>query len=245
MFVVSIMVFGVTFATLGLLEQVYGYERITVGMMMCWVGAVYCIVGLLPYLTAHRIDFRFWALSGLTLLAISCFTAQTLTVQSDLFELGTVVAMRAVGVALSLGPITAWALSSFTKELYPKGSSLITFIRQLGAVLGSGIIIMVADTRQPLHVQRYGEQIEAGLPRFEQYVAQIQTQLLRKRGSAPLQAQIQTRQLLFKDVNGQARISAILDAEYIIGWLIIAVIAILLLGLLYPSHRLSADPNLS
>ncbi|MEM1283568.1 MAG: MFS transporter [Chlamydiota bacterium] len=233
LFLVSIMVFGVTMATLQMLQNYYGYERWKLGVFMSFLGVQYALFGLLPYITSRYINFRIWALLGMTLLAYSCYSSQFLTIQSDEYELGAVVLTRGTGVSFSLGSLTVWALFCFDQEMYAKGTSIITFLRQLGGVLGSGVIGMIADTRLPFHLLRFGEQVNLYSAKFFQYTKNFDDHLISTRGSAPVEGSKQTTELIIDWLRAQAHIAGIIDAEYILGWLYLLMITLMVGSLIY------------
>lgn len=243
MFLVSIMVFGVTMATLQMLQEIYLYEWWKLGTFMSLIGVMYCLVGLIPSVTSKYIDFRFYALLGMFLLAYSCFQAQSITIQSDKYELGAVILLRAAGVSLSLGSLTVWALLPFDEAMYAKGSSLITFIRQLGGVLGSGMIMTFADMRRPFHALRFGEQVDIYSGRFMQYTKEYATTLTSSRGVPESESMWQTNEYLRTWIENQAQIQGILDAEYILGWLFSAMFLIMLSTLIYVHFPLRANTS--
>lgn len=233
LFFVSMMVFGVTMATLQMLQDYYGYERWKLGLFMSLLGFQYALFGLLPYLTSRYINFRVWAVLGMALIAYSCYISQFLTIQSDHYELGTVILTRATGVSFSLGPLTVWALFCFDQEMYAKGASLVTFLRQLGGVLGSGLIGMIADTRLPFHALRFGEQVNIYSARFMQYTKDFNEFLTTTRGSSAPESTRQTTTLIIDWIKAQAHIAGILDAEYILGWFYVLMLVLMIGSLIY------------
>jgi MFS transporter, DHA2 family, multidrug resistance protein len=237
LFLVSTMVFGVTMATLQMLQDYYGYERLKLGLFMSSLGIIYALLGLIPGITSKYINFRIWALLGVALLTYSCFISQTLTIQSDHYELGAVILLRAIGVSFSLGSLTVWALFCFDSEMYAKGTSIVTFMRQLGGVLGSGIIGMIADTRLPFHALRFGEQVNTQSARFMQYTQQLTNTLTTTKGSPPIESSKQTTELIITWIKAQAHISGILDAEYILGWFFLAMLILMAGSLVYVHGR--------
>ncbi|NGX57936.1 MAG: Multidrug export protein EmrB [Chlamydiae bacterium] len=225
MLVVGFMVFGVTLATLGILQNIYNYEWIRLGWFMSLVGFTYFAVGAIPSLTIRWINPRVFIYIGLGLIAASCFLSQSITIQSDKYEIGAIVFLRSSGIALSLGPIAVLSLSVFEGDAYAKGSSLINFIRMLGGVFGSALIQLISAYRMPFHSLRFGEMVNVESARYQQYFAELFTTITEK-GSNPELGVHQTRELIIEWITSQAEIAAILDAEYVLGWVVIGVMVI-------------------
>ncbi len=233
MLFVGFMVFGVTMATLGILQQYYGYEWIRLGEFMSLVGFTYFIVGAIPPLFSRYVNFRIFAFIGLSLVIASCFLSQSITIQSDMYQIGTIVFLRSSGVALSLGPITVIALSPFGQDLYAKASTVVNLVRMLGGVFGSAVIQLITAYRAPYHALRFGEMVNTESAEYRQYFAAYRETLENFRGTSPGLAARQTRQIIIDWINAQAEIAGILDAEYIIGWILLISLIVLSIGVCF------------
>ena len=240
---VGFMVFGVTMSTLGILQDFYGYEWIRLGAFMSIVGFTYFVVGAIPPLLFPYVNFRIFAYIGLAMIAASCFLSQSITIQSDKYQIGAIVVLRSSGVALALGPITILALSPFGQDLYAKASTIVNLFRMLGGVFGSALIQMIAAYRKPAHALWFGEMVNTQSGEYRQYFAEYRTTLENFRGSAPALSGEQTKLLITDWIRAQAEIAAILDAEFIIGCILLAFMGILAIGGLFHYLEYRALPT--
>ncbi|MGA8164834.1 MAG: MFS transporter [Waddliaceae bacterium] len=216
--IVGFMVFGGTVVMISLLETVYLFERLTIGWFVGMIGFIYLLFGIIPIIFANMLQPRVFILIGLSLVIISCFMYQKLTIQSDKWEIGTYQAIMSIGIALILGPLTVVSLSVLTPEEIPKGTALFSFLRMIAATFGSAIIKMIMAIREPFHSLRFGEQVVVNSARFEQEFRALSQYIIQNASSAPVKGRDQATQLLIAYINQQARISALTDALYILGW---------------------------
>jgi len=240
MLIVGFLVFGVTLASLGMMQIFYGYEWIRLGWFMSIVGFTYFFVGAIPTLTIRYINPRVYVYGGLLIIALSCLFAQSITIQSNKYEIGMIIFMRSTGVALTLGPLTIHALSSFDRAFYPKGASIINFIRMLGGVFGSALIQLISAYRTPFHSLRFGEMVDVQSAEYRRYFYEYWQTAVSARGSSPKLGAEQTREIIIQWIQDQAKIAALLDAEYLLG---MAIFTMLGLHLFFYLLRISRDQS--
>ncbi|MGE3953741.1 MAG: MFS transporter [Parachlamydiales bacterium] len=234
MAIVGVMIFGVTLTSIGMLETIYRYEKWTVGWFLSSIGLIYCLGGILPSLLVHRVPPVAFALVGIALITLSCFIDHSYTVQSTMGQLFVVISMRAVGVSLTLGPITTFALSDLPHDIAPRGAAIVTFIRQMGGAFGSGIIQTIQITREAYHNARFGEMVNVYSPRYEQFYRTLDTHL--STASGPVRGGEQSTQLIIADILNQSKLASLLDAIWIFGWVFLGLLLTMIALLVY--HRM-------
>lgn len=232
MLATGFMVFGVTLDSIGIVQNIYGYEWVRLGWFMSIVGFIYFFVGIIPSLTIRYIDPRIYIILGMSLIAYGCMMAQSLTIQSDRFQIWTVVAVRSVGVSLSLGPIAVYSLSIFEGDSYAKGATLIQFVRMLGAVFGSALIGLIAAYRRPFHFLRFSEMVDIESAQYRRSFAELFRSMTEK-GSSPSQGFYQSKEYIINWIASQADLAGILDAEYILGWVVTIMLLLFATGMFF------------
>lgn len=228
MLFVGFLVFGVTLASIGMLQTFYGYEWIRLGAFMSVVGFIYFFVGFIPAALIRYVNVRVFIYLGMSMTAVSCLLAQTLTIQSDKYEIGAIIFLRSAGIALTLGPLNVLALSNFDRNLYGKGASIITLIRMLGAVFGSALIQLIATYREQFHALRFGEMVNTESASYRRYFSEAFTSMVAERGQTPVLGKVETRGMIINWIENQANISALLDAEFILGCAIALILFLLI-----------------
>ncbi len=237
MAIVGVMVFGVTLTSIGMLENLYRYEKWTVGWFLSSIGFIYCFGGILPSLLVKRVSPIVFVLLGITLITASCFVSHHITIQSDKGQIFTIVAMRAVGVGLTLGPITSFALTDLPPDIAPRGAAIVTFIRQMGGAFGSGIIQTIQITREAFHNLRFGEMVNVYSPRYQQFYRALNTRISEEVSSGPVKGGEQSTQLIITDIMNQSKIASLVDAIWIFGWIFGALLLVMIVVLVWHRYR--------
>ncbi|MBS0622499.1 MAG: MFS transporter [Verrucomicrobia bacterium] len=223
-FLLGMMVFGVTVVSIQMLEEVFLYERMRIAYLLAPIGISYLLFGSLSILVRRWIPPLFWVLPSLGLIAYSCWLSQGVTVQSDQWQIGRIIALRAAGVGLAIGPITLLAVHRFPKEVAQRGSVIVNTCRMLGATFGSATVGMIVSLRAPLHVDRFASMINPHSPAYQKQAAFLRTQM---------PGVISMKEYVFASVKGQAQLAALIDALYLLGWAMVGVMTLIALLMLY------------
>jgi MFS transporter, DHA2 family, multidrug resistance protein len=228
MFFVGAMLFG-TGTTYGpLLEENFLYSKSKIGLLLAPFGLVFGMMGSCSSYLTRIVDMRIISLIGMSLITASCFLNHGITIQSDHAQLLTVLLIRAVGLGLSLGPLTALALSEVSAEDTPQASVAVTIFRQMGGAFGGSILALIQMTREVFHTQRFGEQIDIYSARFEQHLTEMTIHLQQTTGASLAEAKKQAILLLINNAERQSSILSLNDAYYIIGWVLCLVLALII-----------------
>ena len=240
--VIGFMIFGVTIELMGILQNIYLYEYWMVGKFVCVVGFIYLVFGVVTTVLSRLISPRFFILFGLLLIIYSSFAHQNITIQSEPSQIGWLLAIRSVGIALVIGPLTAQALSPFAQIDACHAVALLTFFRQMAATFGSSLIAMIVAIRMPYHALRFGEQVNIYSARFHNYFMELNRHITEGIGQGNYLGHKQTTDLIIQGIVGQAEIASLNDAITILGMATV-VIALLISGLMiycaywgYSSH---------
>lgn len=216
---VGFMVFGITIALIGILQNIYLYERWMIGKFVSVVGFIYLFFGALTTALSSLVQPRWFILSGLVIISVSCFIHQNITILSTPWQIGGVLALRSVGIAIVLGPLTVQALSPFTNEKSMRAVALVIFSRQMAATFGSALIDLIIAERQPFHSLTFGEQVDIHSARYQQYNKSLSLYLSEYKGQGAYLSSKQAKDMILQWIKDQATIASLNDAVYILGWL--------------------------
>jgi MFS transporter, DHA2 family, multidrug resistance protein len=222
MLVVGLMVFGVILVSIDMLQGVFRYEPMRVGMVMSTIGFTYFVVGFIPGLLRKWVAMEWYILPGLGLVALSCWMSQHITIQSGPHDLIRIFIVRASGIALVIGPLTVLALSRVPEHLAHKGSVVILYLRLIIAAYGSSIVLTIKNTRAPFHMLRFGEMVNTQSARYKQYIAELSTSLI-ERGLTASEAAEQAKLQVAGRIVDQAELAGLIDAIYILGWAVVGL----------------------
>jgi hypothetical protein len=143
-----------------------------------------------------------------------------------------------LGIALSLGPATALALSEIPIALSGAASVLIILARQVGGTIGSLCAQVAVIERQEFHNEMFGAQVNATSPVFQEVNRHLQTHLMRNTGAMPGEAVVQAEALVRGNVLTQSHATSINDAFFMLGIILLVITLGLILEMALPRHRL-------
>lgn len=226
--IIGVILFGTINLIPDVLEFQLRYEKWKIGLLMLSSGLVFGVVGPLAGFLSKMIDVRLLALFGLVLLAISCFMNMPLTIHSDQWQFTWMLIVRSIGVAISIGPITALGLSEVPKEILAEGTTLITFARQIGGAFGSSIMGLIIVDRREFHNQMFGAQVDPYSPAFQNVVGQVTYRLKDVAGFTSETATKHAKAALADNIVSQSQMAATNDAYFVIG--IVTSLLALVLG---------------
>ncbi|MCB1072940.1 MAG: MFS transporter [Chlamydiia bacterium] len=221
------------FSTITYLSEIFEkelhYSKYYIGILQIPFGLYIGVCGSISGLLTKVIGIRIPAILGISLVAISCFTQHSITIQSDHSQYFLLQALRGIGIGFSLGPFTALALKRIRLENIGQAAVIVTLFRQFGGALGSIIIGLIKSMRFPFHLLRFGEQMNLNSPALENHLSNVDTLLVDQGGSIPTiepyspqglteAASVRGLTELREYAAAQAQILSINDAYYLIGW---------------------------
>src|SRR5699024_5198325 len=119
-------------------------------------GAV--VMGLMSPLTGRIFDkfgARLLAITGFTLVTLTTFMLARLTVDTSFTYLASVNAVRMLGTAMMIMPVTTAALNQLPQRMIPHGTAVNNTMRQIAASVGTAVLVtvMTGAARDP---EEYG-----------------------------------------------------------------------------------------
>ena len=137
------------------MQNMAGYSAMDSGLVLL-PGAM--IMGLMSPVTGRifdRFGAKALALIGFTLVAVTSFMLAVLTLETSFAYLATVNAVRMLGTAMVIMPVTTAALNQLPPRLIPHGAALNNTLRQVAASVGTAglVTVMTVSARDP---QEYG-----------------------------------------------------------------------------------------
>ena len=112
------------------------------------------VMGLMSPVTGRVFDAvgaKWLAITGFALLTGSTFMLSTLSLETSFTYLASVNAVRMLGTAMVIMPVTTAALNQLPQRLIPHGAALNNTLRQIAASVGTAVLVtvMVASSRDP------------------------------------------------------------------------------------------------
>lgn len=154
MAVFMVMIGGTTILPL-YMQNMIGFSAVESGLALLPGAAV---MGLSSPVTGRIFDLfgaRWLALVGLTIIAVTTFMFGFLTTDTTFAYIAIVNAVRMLGTAMVMMPVTTAALNELSPKLVPHGTAMNNTMRQISASIGTAVLVTIM-TSTALDPKRYG-----------------------------------------------------------------------------------------
>jgi MFS family permease len=129
-----------------LMQNMLGFTAFESGLMLL-PGAL--IMGFMNPITGRIFDkfgAKWLAVTGLLLISVTTFMFTNLTPQTTFMYLATVNAVRMLGVAMVMMPVTTAGLNQLPNRLIPHGTAMNNTMRQVSGAVGTALLVTVMTT---------------------------------------------------------------------------------------------------
>ncbi len=151
--------YGITYLLPMYLAQVQGYNAQQIGWTIMWNGAPQLLLMPLAAGLLKKVDARIVLTFGLTAMGASCFLNSAMTNLTAYDQLKLSQLIRAVGMPMTIVPLTALAIGGIEQEQNGSASALFNMLRNLGGSIGIALLATQLDLREKLHSVRLGESV--------------------------------------------------------------------------------------
>jgi MFS transporter, DHA2 family, multidrug resistance protein len=220
--------FGSVYLLPAYLGQVQHYNSEQIGSVLAWTGLPQLLlIPLVPKLM-QRFDARYIAATGLLLFAYSSFMNIEMSLDYAGDQLFIPNIIRAIGQALTLGPLSAVTLGSVAPQDAPAASGISNMMRNLGGAIGTAVLATIVTKREQFHSNIIGQSVDLGREEVRSRIAQMTDYFLAHGVSDPAAAHQQAIIALGNAVKRQALVLGFSDTFAVIGIvLVLAAIAII------------------
>ena len=140
MFLVGLAMFGIFFYNSLFLQRVLGYGAIKTGATFLPLTVLIILVAPVAGKLSDRIGPRWLMGGGMTLLAASLLLFGMLDANSSWWDILPGLVVGGLGMAITMAPTTAAAMSSVPVDKAGVGSAVINSMRQVGGSLGIAVM---------------------------------------------------------------------------------------------------------
>jgi EmrB/QacA subfamily drug resistance transporter len=137
---VSLAMFGVFFFISLFMQNVLGYSAVRAGAAFLPMTLLIIVVAPLAGRASDRVGSRWLMSGGMTLLACSLLIYAQLQPDSSYLSLLPAMLLGGVGMASTMTPMTAAALSSVPVDKAGVGSGMLNTFRQVGGAVGIALM---------------------------------------------------------------------------------------------------------
>jgi EmrB/QacA subfamily drug resistance transporter len=139
MLLVGLAMFGVFFYVSLYMQQVLHYSPTQAGAAFLPMTVLIILIAPLSGRFSDRVGSRPFMASGMVLVAGSLFLFSRLTAGSNFWSLLPALLLGGLGMALTMSPTTAAAMSAVRRDKAGVGSAVLNSMRQVGGSLGIAI----------------------------------------------------------------------------------------------------------
>lgn len=140
MLLVGLAMFGIFFFNSLFLQNILGYGPIKTGATFLPMTLLIVLVAPRAGRLSDRVGPRWLMASGLTLLMASLLLFSTLDESSSFWDIVPALVVGGLGMAVTMAPTTAAAMSSVPVDKAGVGSAVINSMRQVGGSLGIALM---------------------------------------------------------------------------------------------------------
>ncbi len=166
---VSLGMFGVFFFVSLYVQNILGYSAIQAGAIFLPMTILIIIVAPIAGKLSDRIGSRWLMGAGMTIVGISLLLYQRVGLHSTFWTLLPSLLLGGVGMAMTMSPMTAAAMSSVPVDKAGVGSGVLNSFRQMGGSLGIAVMgaivasYLTAPARSPEGAQQFVNGLHAAL----------------------------------------------------------------------------------
>ena len=137
---VSLAMFGVFFFISLFMQNVLGYSAVRAGVAFLPMTVLIILIAPIAGKSSDRLGSRWLMTGGMTLVGCSLLIFAQLQADSSYLALLPGMVLGGVGMAITMTPMTAAALSSVPVDKAGVGSGMLNTFRQVGGSLGIAIM---------------------------------------------------------------------------------------------------------
>lgn len=161
---ISIGLFGGVFLIPLFTQNLMGKSAMETGLMLMPSALVTAAMMPVSGVLFDRMGARLVSLVGLLILAWGTWELKNLSSDSTAMYITVVTSVRALGMGLSMIPMTTAGMNTIRQQDMGRASALNNVCRQVAASFGIAILATVMQSRQTLHFAHITESVSAGSP---------------------------------------------------------------------------------
>jgi EmrB/QacA subfamily drug resistance transporter len=165
MLLVALAMFGVFFFISLYMQNVLLYSPVKAGATFLPMTVLIVVVAPIAGRTTDRLGSRWLVGAGMTLVGVALLLFSRLEVHSGFWDILPALLVGGAGMAMSMSPTTATAMSAVPIDKAGVGSAVLNSMRQIGGSLGIALLgaIMASYVNVPPHDPRAPAQFVHGL----------------------------------------------------------------------------------
>ena len=232
LFIFGMGMFGSTFLLPLYLQNGLGFTAFQAGSLFLPLGLIMAVMGPISGMLSDKLNPKVIAVAGITLLGLSLFVNQYLSLFSMTSEIMVSLYLRGFGMALIFTPLNTLSLAEVPRARLAQASGLFNVIRQIGGSFGVAIMGTLLTDRTIFHDTVYGQVVSKVSPVTQSVLLGLQGFAQRALGSSVSVAAMRANALLAYNISQQAFVSAV-DDDFLVAALITMVCVVPIIFMRY------------
>ncbi len=232
LFIFGMGMFGSTFLLPLYLQNGLGFTAFQAGSLFLPLGLIMAVMGPISGMLSDKLNPKVIAVAGITLLGLSLFVNQYLSLFSMTSEIMVSLYLRGFGMALIFTPLNTLSLAEVPRARLAQASGLFNVIRQIGGSFGVAIMGTLLTDRTIFHDTVYGQVVSKVSPVTQSVLLGLQGFAQQALGSSVSVAAMRANALLAYNISQQAFVSAV-DDDFLVAALITMVCVVPIIFLRY------------
>ena len=228
MFMLGFALMGTTVVLPLFVQTLLGYTAEQAGMVLSPGGFATMLMMPVAGALSGRIDARLLITAGLIGTAIAMFHLSGFDLNVDFSTLAWARIYQSLGLALLFIPINTAAYRGITAEKNANASAIINMMRNLGGSVGISLLDTYIARREQANQVTLIRHVTPYSWQTHQMLQQLQQAFIAAHGSA-VGAMHQAQAELYAVVQQQATVLSYLDAFWLVGAVLVAMIPLVLL----------------
>jgi DHA2 family multidrug resistance protein len=220
-FIIGIGLYGSTYLMPLFLGRVRDYTALDIGLVMFVTGTFQFMSAPIAGRLAGILDPRLMLAFGLGMFGLGTHLQSLMTSEWGFWEFFVPQACRGFALMFLFIPVNAAALGTLPPERIKNASGLYNLMRNLGGAIGLAAINTVLTERMSLHWTRLVENMPAGDPVVQNFLANARHGMEGAMGGATENAAIK---MLANTVYLQAEVLTMADAQFLLSAIFLAAI---------------------
>jgi DHA2 family multidrug resistance protein len=229
MFAIGVVLFGTTIMLPLFVQQLLGYTAEQAGLVITPGGFfVMALMPLVGFLVNHTAA-RYLVMIGMAMSALSIYHMTSFNLQVSYSTLMWARIYQASGLAFLFIPINTAAYSSLPKNKSNDASAMMNLARNLGGSVGISAANTLLTRRGQYHQSVLASHVTPFNPMVSRTMHGLSSTFSTHGGSAPADALLQGRRMIYQLVQQQAQMLAYIDVFWVLAVACACMIPIVLL----------------
>ncbi|MGA9118647.1 MAG: DHA2 family efflux MFS transporter permease subunit [Bacteroidota bacterium] len=215
LFIFGMGMFGSTFLLPLYLQNALGYTAFQAGSLFLPIGLIMSVSGPIAGRLSDKVNPKFLALFGITLMSLSLFVNHSLSLFSEKSSIMVSLYLRGVGMGFIFAPLSTLALSEIPGQKMAQASALFNVLRQIGGSFGVALMGTLLTMRTSFHTSIFSESVTATSPQTQSVLLGLSRFAQSMIGGTSATSSMQAGALLDYYLRQQAFVSAVDDDFFV------------------------------